>query len=1150
MRGRGALAVAVVAWTAAPAAAGPLYRDPPGYQGVRTAPKTQAAPAPKAPPPLTLAANGNNPDVVVDEAGTAHVVFNRPGDTLPDSVGYCRIKRGATACDVTATLQSEIAPGDPNAAFDDATSLKIVRVGEQLLVFSKRYPIVRPKPDGASSSTVIAWASGDGGTTWTQTPTTVGKRNFDDMVVLGGAEDAAVLAMGIDPFCAADGAAAVCLAQYRSGRYAAEEGNLSAAPDGNYEPNLVLDDQGRPVLSAQDLNNDTSVRRWRGTGSPLDAAQWTAPTVIAADQGSLAGGPAGVFLMAKPPSGAGPYSVRRLNPQGEGYVEGAARAISPERDNVLGELHQGPDGRLVAAWSQRDRGLLLREANTAAAGRPSFGPATKLADGAANGQIALGTTADGGGFAVFNHTGDIVGDGEIQVAGFGSQLATGQPGVADVSGGGLTPSGSCGQLSFGSFTAQTAQGCLLKGKGERANDYVTDGELNLWGVRLVPDAGTKIIINPKTLELNTTGDVRVMVSAPAPVGDVVLFHGRIQRDLSKVTPGTNLFEFPSGPFDAELLGFDVAGGIDVRLERDGVHIPLDITLPDVFLGFTGKAELVADRERGLHVESIKIHIGPIGLGVLTIDSLDLSYEGGELWSGHGKVSVPAGASLELTASFANGGFKGGTFTVNPGSPIPIGPAVFLLDFGGGLFVDPLRINLNATVGAGTPAGNRFPVEVDGDLTMTFPPDDPAEFLMKGTVSVFMFQVADGRLLFRTDGYATFHGHAGVALGPLEADVDMDGFVDAPTAQWGATLKGRVALCVVVDVELDEVRVCGDVQGGAAVSSKGFAACARINPPDPIGGFEVGLTYPWEDWNPVFLNNPPAAAASLIGHLGGCHVEEYTAVPPRARTAQAGGAFSVTVPGGLPSRSILLRGDGGRPKVTVTGPDGRPAGTTIAVEGGNATYVLLDQPAAGDYTITPRAGSPAVTAVLAADGYEPARVKATLGGKHRKRTIRYALSRMGHGQSVAFQERGRFGTHVLGTAKGTRGSLRFRPADAAGGRRTVEALIRRDGIVTDVVRIGSYMAPGPERPGRVRRLRGIRRGNSLVVRWAPARRAAQYAVTVRGPRGLRLGQLVGRRARSATFASVRADERVRVSVRALSTELRPGPRSSHTLDPRR
>ena len=1148
MRKQGCLAVATTVWIAAMgsmAAAGPVYRDPPSYKGIKKAPPTVAAPAPQAPPPLTLSGAGNSPDVLVDEAGTAHVVWNQPGGELPDAVGYCRIKRGATACDTTATLQSEIDPTDPNARYDDTVGLEIERVGDQLLVFSKRYPIVRDKPDGASSSTVIAWSSGDGGTTWTPRPSVIGKWNIDRMVVIGGAEDAALLSLGIDPLCSADGPSGVCLTAFRSGEYSGAAGNLSTQPNQGYFPNLTLDAAGLPVMSVSDLNYDTFVRRWRGTGAPTDPTQWTAPSVLPADQAVLAGGPAGVFMMSKPKTG-GAYSVQRLDAQGESYAARPGRTITPERDSVLGELHQGPDGRLIAAWSQRDGGLKLRATGGAARATPAFAPAKTIATGGGNGQIALGAAADGGGFTVFNHTAGIVGDGEIQVAGFGTQLPTNQLGVADVAGDGLTPGGAgtegrCGQLSFGQFTVETAQGCLLKGTGNRKNEYVTSGEVNLWGVRIVPDAGVKIVIDPKLLQLDTTGDVRVIVTAPEPIGDVVLFHGRLQRDLSKVVPGTNLFEFPSGLFKANLLGFDVGADIDVRLERDGVHIPLDLKLPAAFGGFSGHAELVADRVRGLRVDTVNIHIGPVPLGALVINSVDLTYQGGDdLWTGKGSLSIAGAGTLDLEARFGMGQFKGAAFSFEPGQPIPIGPFVYLLQFGGGFFLDPVVIDASATIGAGAAVNGEAPLKVRGDLKMTFPPQGPGDFRLKGAVSVFLFQIADGELNFQTDGYAAFRGHAGVELGPLEVDVNMDGFIDGTTGQYGASLDGRVDLCVKVDLELEEIRVCGGARAGAAVSSKGFAACARINPPDPVGGFEVGLTYPWSDWSPAFLLNPVAATVSLLDHIGGCHVEDYKIAPTRARASQSGPGTPVMVPAGLPSQTILVKGAGGRPRVSVTGPDGRPVGTVMSVDDVDAAYVMLDKPAAGEYRILTKEGSAPIAEILTADGYEPARVDGTLGGKGRRRTIRYTLTRMGHGQRVVFQESGKFGTHVLGTAESNRGTLRFRPADAAGGRRTVVALVQREGLVTDTIRVGTYTAPGPERPGKVRRLRGTRKGNSLVVSWAPARGAARYAVTVKGAKGTRLGHLVPRGTRRVAFGAVRREERVTVRVRALSRKLRPGP----------
>lgn len=1145
---------AVLAQTAgAHAATRPIYRDPPSYAGVKTAPKTQAAPAPAPPPPLTLASVGTNPDVVVDEAGTAHVVWNQPGGDAPDTVGYCRIQRGASACDTTATLQSEIAPSSPDAKYDDAYGLRIVRVGDQLLVFSKRYPLVRDKPDGGSSSTVIAWSSGDGGTTWTPTPSRVGKWNLAQMVVIGGEEEPSVLSLGVDPFCRADGPSGLCINEFRSGAYSATEGNLSTKSNQNYNANLTLDENGLPVMSAEDLDYNTFVRRWRGTGSPIDPAQWTEPAVFGTDQSSIAGGPAGVYLMGKPQSGYGPYSVSRLNAQGETYALGQGRAISAESDNVLGQLFQGPDGRLMAAWEQRGTGLQLRTTSGAAGVTPTFAAARTVADGDGNGQISLAATTDGGGFVTYNHTGGVVGEGEIQVAGFGRQLATGKPGIADLPGGGLVPGGAgtggtCGELSFGAFTAQATEGCLLKGKGARSGEYVTAGELNLWGVRIIPEGSTKIVIDPKSLQLDTTGSVRVVVTAPAPVGDVTLFRGELHRDLSKVVPGTSLFEFPTGLFKANILGFDVAADIDVRLERDGVHIPLDLKLPPALGGFSGHAEFVADKDTGLHVDSVHIHIGPLPLGVMVINAIDLDYAGGQdLWTGKGSITVPAGGTLDLEAQFQMGAFKSASFSFTPGTPVPIGPFVYLLQFGGGLALDPTTINANATIGAGAAINGTSPIKVHGDLTMTFPSSGPADFRLKGTVGVFMFDIAEGELTFQTDGYAAFRGHAGVELGPLEADVNMDGFVDAPTGQYGASLDGRVALCVEVDIEVDVVRVCGSVTAAAAVSSKGFAACARINPPDPVGGFEVGLSYPWSDWEPAYLINPAAFAGSLLGHLGGCHVEDYKVPPPRARAAQADGSRVVDVPAGLPSQTIMLVGDGGPPRVTVTGPGGQ-TGTVFSTPGDPAAYVVLDKPAAGAWTITPKAGSPAITQLMTADGYRPAKVTGSIGGKGRKRTVRYAIADGGHGQTVVFQESGAFGTHVLGTATGAGGTLRFAPADAKGGKRTVAALVQRDGITTDTTTIGTYVAPGPVRPGKPRGLKARRVGHSVVASIGPSAGATRYAVTLRGVRGTRLGRLVSRR--RVVFDGVRREEKVTISVRGLSKTLRAGPARTVTLRPRR
>ena len=1141
----------IAAGLAAPAAGRTVYRDPPGYKGITRAPSGRPLPdpTPRPQPPIALSDAGTFPDVLVDAAGTAHVVFNEDRGDAADVVVYCRIKRATSGCDARSDLewQKDYGAGD-GPQYNIGGPPKIVQVGQLLVVFSHRYPTGSTKPDGTtSSSTVVAWTSADGGTLWSR-PEIVGKWNLGQLVVVGAEDNPTVLNLGVDPLCDAPGPAAACIEAFPSGQYSGAAGNLSSAKDDNYYENLTLDEQGRPVLATEDLGYDTHIRRWTGAGSPIDPATWSAPTTIGADQISLAGGPAGVYLMGKPKTGYGPYAVSRLNPSGDQYAARRSREDQPGLRRGARPAAPGPDGRLLAAWQQDQKGLQLITTGGRAGAVANFNPVQQVADGAANGQVSLGATADGGGFVAYNHTGGINGPGQVAIAGVGARTPTGVKGVSGADGGGVTAggagtSGSCRELSFGKFTAQAAGGCLLKGTGSHADEYVTGGELNLWGVRIIPEGSTKIIINPKTLELNTTGSVKVVVTAPAPIGDVVLFRGELHRDLSKVVPGTDLFEFPTGLFKANVFGFDVSADIKVRLEKDGVHIPVDLKLPPALGGFSGHAELFADQKTGLHVTSLHIHIGPIALGALVINTIDLDYSGvADTWAGDGSITIAGAGTLDITARFVMGNFNEATLKFTPGTPIPIGPFVYLLEVGGGFKVDPVTINANATIGAGATVAGRSPVEVHGDFTMTFPKQGPADFRLKGTVGVFLFQLADGSLDFQSDGYAAFRGHAGVDLGPLSIDAKMDGFVDATTGNYGAGLDGRVALCVKQPLE-----ICASATTAAAVSNKGFAVCVRFNPPDPFGGFEAGLTYPWADFKPIFVYSPYLFGVSLVAHVGGCHTDEYRVPPPRARAAQAG-ATVVDVPAGLPSETILVAGTDGQPQITVAGPGGETltsgqpsgAGTIFTAEGVNAAYVQLKAPKAGAWTITALPGSPAIAQVMQADGYAPASITGKLGGRGRARTIRYAIAHGGHGQQVSFREHGAFGTKELGAASRASGTLRFAPADAKGGKRTVEAVVSRNGLITDIHRIATYTAPGPVKPGAVSRLKVKRSGTNLTVSWRGARGATRYAVLLHGAHGTRLGRLVTARTHRTRFAAVRRDERVTVTVQALSAKLRRGP----------
>jgi len=115
---------------------------------------------------------------------------------------------------------------------------------------------------------------------------------------------------------------------------------------------------------------------------------------------------------------------------------------------------------------------------------------------------------------------------------------------------------------------------------------------------------------------------------------VVLWHGTLKRDLSKVVPGTDPLRVPRARRSRRnVLGFDVAGDIPVRLENDGVHIPVDLKLPPGFGGFTGHAELIANAS-GLQLTSLKIHAGLIPLGALVLKTVDVDWKQGGTWNGH------------------------------------------------------------------------------------------------------------------------------------------------------------------------------------------------------------------------------------------------------------------------------------------------------------------------------------------------------------------------------------------------------------------------------------------------------------------------------------------------------------------------------------
>jgi hypothetical protein len=294
-----------------------------------------------------------------------------------------------------------------------------------------------------------------------------------------------------------------------------------------------------------------------------------------------------------------------------------------------------------------------------------------------------------------------------------------------------------------------------------------------------------------------------------------------------------------------------------------------------------------------------------------------------------------------------------------------------------------------------------------------------------------------------------------------------------------------------------------------------------------------------------LVNPTLAAVEIARHVHiPCHTGDYQ--PPRqTATTAAAKSISVNVPAGAPTATVLLFGRDAPPDAHLTGPGGRGVSATIVQsEPARATWVVLHNPRPGTYSIE---SLDPVTEVLKSTGYKPLRLRAALAGSGRQRSIAYRVANGGAGQRVTFVETGTFGRRVLGTARHSHGTLRFKVADARGGKRTVLALIGRAGFATETRRIGTYTAPSRLTPGRVRSLRARRNGTTVRLTWTASARAARYAVSFSDTSGTRVQRVL--KGRSLVMRDVPREAAVSVVVAGIDRSGIRGPRHRARLPAR-
>ncbi|HUO71261.1 MAG TPA: hypothetical protein VMU39_10825, partial [Solirubrobacteraceae bacterium] len=1022
-------------------------------------------------------------------------------------------------------------PGDPQ--FNDEYYPRILQVGDDIAIISYRFPNVTTKPDGtASSSSTYLWLSTDGGNSFSG-PALVGDQEPSGDAVVFGPPDSPRIGLISDTETGGTFFQSLSPGVFTSAKANLDEG------DGNRAYGGTLAAVGGGLAAAfADASGRGYVRTWAGAGDPNDPASWTpSQPPFTGSEPRLASGPSGSYLMSRAGLlGSAPLEVRRLI----GTSLGPATRVSDTASAGRHVLIEDPGGTLFASWVNRDRpDVRLR---TSLGGTRWSADQVLAAGGQSLDQIALGATFDSGGFATWvrNGTG-VFGNGTIQAVPFGNQGPTGRLGLGSLPGGSADPSvvESCQRIAFGVVSILAQQGCFLTAAGQNGV-RVSDGPIRINGVDVIPDPGTRILINARARTIDTIGPVSIRLT---PIGDtaVEIFHGELHTKVPREgalasaadgpSPhGTVLASFDTKTFPVNLKGFPVQGNIAVELIPGGTQIPISLELPKVFGGVTGDAELVTSEAEGLKLKSLHIEAKTIPIGPIFIDDLLIDYKGGseDTWTGGATLVLPppgAGAHIGAQVTFKAGAFKQGSIVLSPPYPgIGIAPATFLSDVGGGFGVDPLSIVVRGHIGTFPLAPpNSYTIGVTGTMTVTF--GNPVTFELDGKGDVADVKLETAHVLANTDGYIHVNGSAEIDLDVLTANGDLDAFVDGQKQQFAGRIAGKVCIG----------GVCA-AGGEAVVSSNGIGACVTEV-------ISYGFGYHWGD---------PLTSAKVM--VGSCDLTPYTIPAPGAAREAQGPRF--TVRPGTALASVKLTGVGGAPTVTLVPPSGQsvvPVAPGAAATGASAfalqvpaqsaTYIALRHPAPGSWSVETTPGSPAIAQLALATAQPAPTVAARVSGRGARRALAYRVAG-GSGLRVTFSELvGGEGSHLIGSTSSARGVIRFTPSYGPGGRRQIEALIERDGLPRARVMVATYVAPAPQRPGRVTGLRISRRGAVLRASWKPVAQTTFYLVRVTLSNGRRLVRVVGSRTRSLTLTGIAGSVRASVTVSAGDAHGRSGPPAS-------
>jgi hypothetical protein len=351
-----------------------------------------ATPSLAAPPVVVGQGQGGTPDIAVDPAGRAHIVWDDATPVLPaaDLVRYCQLPRGASACG-----NAEAFSGSPAGIF--GRPHVFTTNPAQVSVFYQRCC-------STGEGTREVYSTNDGVDFAAET-------QIGDAVAYSASEAVVSPTFSYSLLSELSSAATVQYANFAP-PVATTEAVLGSA--GTNQGAIALQAGGRPVVVYQNQTSPWSFvwRKFSDSVAPDEAsvnnaANWTAEAPVdneratAASGPALAGGASGVFVFYQkraPDQGF----VRRFT--GTGWT--APVKITDDPFNDL-DLFQDNAGRLHAVWSAYTDGALRYRWSDDGI---TWSPVVDIARGE-NGypQVRVSAAADHAGFAVWNRGGpDVV----------------------------------------------------------------------------------------------------------------------------------------------------------------------------------------------------------------------------------------------------------------------------------------------------------------------------------------------------------------------------------------------------------------------------------------------------------------------------------------------------------------------------------------------------------------------------------------------------------------------------------------------------------------------------------------------------------------------------------------------------------------------